>query len=180
MIASNRETHVTMAVSRAQGATGHTVDMREEASVAEFFEKLGSFDHLAITAGDRSPRMFGSCRDLDLEEARNRLTVRFWGVLAAAKHCSKTIAQDGSITLTSGMLAHRPRPGTVLSTAVGGAIESLTRGLAMDLLPVRVNCVCPGLVLTEIVKQRPEPVNRTFVEPLPISRGALPEEAARA
>ena len=48
----------------------------------------------------------------------------------AAEH-----AQDGSITLTSGMLAHRPGKGTTMATAVAGAVEHLARGLAIDLTP---------------------------------------------
>ncbi len=107
--------------------------------------------------------------------------MRFWGVLAAVKHGCRTIAQDGSITLTSGMLTHRPMKGAPLVAAIGGAVEYLTRGLAMDLAPVRVNAVCPGLVLTEHVKQTmPEAMVQAMVAPLPTPRAASPEEAAKA
>ena len=124
--------------------------------------------------------MFVSIRDLDLTQARELLAVRFWGVLAAVKHGCRTIAQDGSITLTSGMLTHRPRKGTPLPTAMGGAVEYLARGLAMDLSPVRVNAVCPGLVLTDHVKQMPEAMLQSMVAPLPVPRAASPVEAAKA
>jgi NAD(P)-dependent dehydrogenase (short-subunit alcohol dehydrogenase family) len=180
VVGSRNEANVTSAVKRLQGATGRTVDLRDEASVAGFFGELGAFDHLAITAGDWDRPMFGSTRDLDLTQARELFSVRFWGVLAAVKHGCRTIAQDGSITLTSGVLAHRPRKGTAVATAVGGAVEHLTRGLAMDLAPVRVNAVCPGLVLTEHVKQMPAARLNAMVEALPVPRGATPAEAARA
>jgi NAD(P)-dependent dehydrogenase (short-subunit alcohol dehydrogenase family) len=124
--------------------------------------------------------MFVSARDLDLTKARELLTVRFWGAFAVVKPGCRTISQDGSITLTSGLIAHRPRKGTPMSTAVGGAIEHLTRGLAMDLAPVRVNPVCPGLVLTDHMKQMPEARLQSWVAPLPLSRGAVPAEAAKA
>jgi NAD(P)-dependent dehydrogenase (short-subunit alcohol dehydrogenase family) len=180
VIGSSTAAKVNAAVERLPGATGRTVDLRDEASVAGFFEELGAFDHLAITAGDWSGSMFTSTRELDLTQARELLTVRFWGVLAAVKHCCRTIAQDGSITLTSGMLAHRPRKGAPLPTAMGGAVEYLARGLAMDLSPVRVNAVCPGLVLTDHVKQMPEAILQSMVAPLPVPRAASPTEAAKA
>ena len=50
----------------------------------------------------------------------------------------------------------------------------------MDLAPVRVNAVCPGIVLTEHVKQMPEERLRTYVTRLPLPRGASPTEAATA
>ena len=181
VIGSSAEANVSAAVERLPGAMGRTVDLRDEASVASFFGELGAFDHLAITAGDWGGSMFfASSRDLDLAQARELLDIRFWGVLAAVKHGCRRIAQDGSITLTSGMLTHRPRKGAPMPTALGGALEYLTRGLAMDLIPVRVNAVCPGIVLTDHVKQMPEAVLQSIVAPLPVPRGASPAEAAKA
>ncbi len=79
------------------------------------------------------------------------------------------------------MLAHRPMKGAPIATAVGGAVEHLARGLAIDLAPVRVNAVCPGVILTDQVKQMmPEARLRSFVAPLPVPRAGSPAEAAKA
>ncbi len=181
VIASSRAATVDAARKRLAGSTGRIVDLRDEAGIAGFFHELGAFDHLAITAGDWSGAMFAPTAEIDLAQARDGLTVRFWGALAAAKHCCRTIAKDGSITLTSGMLAHRPMKGAPIATAVGGAVEHLARGLAIDLAPVRVNAVCPGVILTDHVQQTmPDAMLRSFVEPLPIPRGGSLEEAAKA
>ncbi|KWV61106.1 hypothetical protein AS156_27085 [Bradyrhizobium macuxiense] len=180
VIASSNASRVDAAVARLPGSTGRALDMRDETSVSHFFEQLGAFDHLVITAGDWSGAAPVAIRDLDLAAARDRLTIRFWGVLAAVKHGSRTIASDGSITLTSGMLVHRPRKGRALVTAIGGATEYLARGLAVDLAPVRVNTVCPGLILTEPVQQMPEEMVRGYVAGLPLPRAASPSEAAMA
>jgi NAD(P)-dependent dehydrogenase (short-subunit alcohol dehydrogenase family) len=180
VIASSNGAKVEAAAARLDGTSGGTVDLRDEASVSGFFGSLGTFDHLAITAGDWGGGMFAATRDLDLAVARAGLDVRFWGVLAAVKHGSRTIAPDGSITLTSGMLAHRPRKGAPLATAIGGAVEHLARGLAIDLAPVRVNAVCPGITLTEPVKQMPPERVRSYVAGLPLPRGASPTEVATA
>ena len=180
VIASRSQANVDAAVKRLDGVTGTTVDLRDEASVAALFEKLGAFDHLAMTAGDWGGTLFAPTRDLDLNQARDGFAVRFWGVVAAVKHSTRMVAGDGSITLTSGMLAHRPMKGAPIATAVGGAVEHLTRGLAVDLAPVRVNVVCPGIILTDQTKRMPEEMLQSFVAPLPLPRGATPEEAARA
>jgi NAD(P)-dependent dehydrogenase (short-subunit alcohol dehydrogenase family) len=180
VIASSNAANVRAAVERLSGTTGSAVDLRDEASVSGFFETIGAFDHLAITAGDWGGTMFVAAQDLDLAAARDGLEVRFWGALAAVKHGSRTIAPNGSITLTSGMLAHRPRKGAPLATAIGGAVEHLARGLAIDLAPVRINAVCPGIILTDHVKQMPEERLRAYVAGLPLPRGASPTEAAKA
>ena len=180
VIGSTTDASVRAAVDRLQGATGHTVDLRDEASVAGFFGKLGAFDHLAITAGDWGGPMFVSSADLDLTEARELLNVRFWGALAAVKHGSRRIARDGSITLTSGILSQRPMKGAPLTTAIAGAVEHLVRGLALDLAPVRVNAVSPGFTLTEQTKKMGDAMLQSIVAKLPIPRGAEPTETAKA
>jgi len=181
VIASSRAATVDAAVGRLGGSTGRIVDLRDEAGIAGFFRELGAFDHLAITAGDWGGAIFAPTAEIDLAQAREGLTVRFWGALAAAKHGCRTIARDGSITLTSGMLAHRPIKGAPVAAAVGGAVEHLARGLAIDLAPVRVNAVCPGLILTDHVRQAmPEAGLRSFVASLPVPRAGSPAEAAKA
>ena len=76
---------------------------------------------------------------------------------------------------------HRPRKGALLTAAFGGAIEFLARGLAVDLAPIRVNAVCPGLVLTETWSQvqPPERVRLMTGRQL-LPRAADPAEVAQA
>lgn len=73
VIASSNKAKVSAAAERLRGATGRVVDLRDEASIGSFFGELGSFDHLAITAGDWGGSMSGSIRDLDLTQARELL-----------------------------------------------------------------------------------------------------------
>ena len=181
VIASSNEANVQAAVARLGGdASGSVVDVKDEASVAGFFERLGRFDHLAFTAGDWGSSFFAPTRDMDLTVAKDGLAVRFWGALTTVKYACRTISQDGSITLTGGMLAHRPMKAAPLVTAVAGAIEFLTSGLAVDLAPVRVNAVCLGLVLSERTKTMPAEMLQAFTARLPLPRGGEPAEAAEA
>jgi NAD(P)-dependent dehydrogenase (short-subunit alcohol dehydrogenase family) len=162
------------------GASGLPVDVKDDASVAAFFDEVGAFEHLVFTAGDWNRPGGGTVADLDLATAPEAMSVRFWGALRAIKQARNTISAQGSITLTDGMLAHRPMKGALLSTAFAGAAEHLTRGLAIDLAPIRVNAVCPGLVLTEMIAAWPKEAIQRFVAAQPIARGADPDEVAQA
>lgn len=181
VLGSSNADKVAAAVERlGMGASGHAIDVKDDASVAAFFEEVGAFDHLVFTAGDWNRPGGGTVADLDLETAPQAMSVRFWGALRAIKQARHTMSAEGSITLTDGMLAHRPVKGALLSTAFAGAAEHLTRGLAVDLSPIRVNCVCPGLVLTEMTTGWPEEMVKRFVAAQPIARGADPDEVAQA
>jgi NAD(P)-dependent dehydrogenase (short-subunit alcohol dehydrogenase family) len=82
--------------------------------------------------------------------------LRYWAVLAAVKHASKYIREGGSISLTTGVAGERPHKGWTLAASVCGAIVSLTRALAVELAPIRVNAVSPGVVRTNLWQNMPE------------------------
>jgi NAD(P)-dependent dehydrogenase (short-subunit alcohol dehydrogenase family) len=150
-IASSNAERVAAAAQRlGNEARGERMDVTDEASVAAFFEGNAPFDHIAYTAGDWGQMRRGALADIDLSRATEVFRVRFLGALAVAKYGATKLPPDGSLTLTDGMIAHRPSKGSFLSTGMAGGIEHLTRGLAVELAPVRVNCVCPAMIETEI------------------------------
>ena len=183
IVASSNRANVESAVKRLEGASGVALDVTKEAAVAEVFAQLGRFDHLVFTAGDWNLRR-GPLADVDLEFAKSNFTVRFWGALTVIKHAHKFISPGGSITLTDGMIAHRPSKGSAVSTAMAGAVEHLTRGLAVELAPIRVNAVCPGLIRTGVWDSIPEERRAEQFERMtkrqPLPRVGEPEEAAEA
>ncbi len=180
VVGSSQTPRITAAAERlGPNARGLTVDVKNEASVASFFDAIGPFDHLVFTAGDWG-HMTGKTRDLDVEASQARMEVRFWGAARAAKHALPHIATNGSITLTGGMLAHRPMVGAPLTTASAHTTEGLAMGLARDLAPIRVNAVCLGLITSEQVQGMGEEMIRRFTSALPLPRGGTVEEAAEA
>jgi NAD(P)-dependent dehydrogenase (short-subunit alcohol dehydrogenase family) len=170
---------------KLQGAEAIAVNVKDEGSVASFFEKVGPFDHLVFTAGDWGHLLGGSSIDeLDLAGARDLFAVRFWGAVAAVKHGRKHIREGGSITLTDGTVAHRPRKGAPVSTAMAGSIEHLVHALAVELAPIRVNGVCPGAVRTDVWNSIPadqrEERFKTMTQRQLIRRIGEPDEVAEA
>jgi NAD(P)-dependent dehydrogenase (short-subunit alcohol dehydrogenase family) len=136
------------------GCAGAVIDTRSEASVAEAFSRIGELDHLVYTAGDAvAPRPL---TQVTMEEARQLLEVRFWGAVAAVRHAAPRIRAGGSIVLTSGTIAVRPSAGAALAAGSAAATEGLTRGLAVELAPVRVNAVRAGAIRTPLWDRVPE------------------------
>ncbi len=102
----------------------------------------------------------------------------------AAKYGSRNIRRGGSITLTSGVAGVRPQKGFTVSASICGAVESLTRALAVELSPLRVNAVCFGLMRTELWDGIPEEHRNAMYEntgkSLPVGRVGEPEDGAEA
>lgn len=113
----------------------------------------------------------------------HRLVVAF---LLLAKLLPKFVNQSvsSSLTLTSGVKAHKPQPGWSVMVAAGAAAEGLTRGLAVDLSPLRVNAVFPGAVHTELFRNISEDhlpsVLDKFKQSSITGTVGKPEEAAEA
>jgi NAD(P)-dependent dehydrogenase (short-subunit alcohol dehydrogenase family) len=169
--------------AKSIGATGAVLDVSEEANIEKFFKEHTGFDHIAFTAGDTDGLGFGLLKDLDLKLAASRFNTRFWGAVAVAKHGALNLPAGGSYTFTNGMLAHRPMKGMPIVSASAMAAEGLVLGLAVDLSPVRVNCVCPGLIETELFArygEAREQMLKAMAQKQLIQRPGTPAEAAEA
>lgn len=94
-----------------------------------------------------------------------------------------TDSTSSSITLTSGVLVYRPRPGMGRMIAAAGGIESGTRGLAVDIAPIRVNFIVLGAIQTPLLDEftggKPEMLNH-FAQSTLAKRVGTSEEAAEA
>lgn len=181
-IASTNAARIEKA-SAELGASAAQLDVTDENAIAAFFGG-SAFDHIVTTAGDWGGPRRAPLGEMDLDAAAGLFGVRFWGAVKLAKHGAKALRAGGSITLTNGMIAHRPSKGSSISTAMAGAIEHLTRGLAVELAPVRVNCVCPGLIRTGVWDSIPEEKRaETFARMTKgqlVARVGEPDEVAEA
>jgi NAD(P)-dependent dehydrogenase (short-subunit alcohol dehydrogenase family) len=160
-IASSDQERVDAALATLPGGCdGVVADTRSEADIASLFSHVGKLDHLVYTAGDPLPARAPG--EFTVGEARQSFEIRYWGAVAAVLHAAPRIRPGGSIVLTSGTIGVRPTPGTAIAASGAGAIEGLARGLAVDLAPVRVNAVRPGVIRTPSWNGIPEP-QRTVV-----------------
>lgn len=112
-------------------------------------------DHIAFTAGDGL--VLPKLGELDVSTVLDTFTVRFLAACALAKVISNgeymPKSSSSSITLTGGTNTHRPTPNFFLGASVGASLEGLTRGLAVEMQPIRVNLVHPGAIHTELFQK---------------------------
>jgi NAD(P)-dependent dehydrogenase (short-subunit alcohol dehydrogenase family) len=148
------------------GATAVATDVTQDDSVAALFRATGPVDHVVVTAAQLRT---GPFKTVAMEDVRATLEGKFWGAWRVAR--AAEIRAGGSLTLVSGFLSIRPRPNSAIVGAANGALESLTRGLALELAPVRVNCVSPGIIDTPIRAAMPEAARK---EMLAKAAAALP------
>lgn len=183
VVVSSKKEKVDRAVSRLpEGTEGYAVDLTNEEQVRTFFSNIGEFDHLVFTAGD--PMMIENLDVTDIGTAQQLFNLRYWGAFMAAKYGSQNIRRGGSLTLTSGIAGARPQKGVTVAASICGAVESLTRALAVELSPLRVNTVSFGIMRTEFWNEVPEK-HRSIMynnvgESLPVGRIGEPEDGAEA
>jgi len=145
IVASRNPASVERAQSRLPaGAQGVVTDLTDAGAVAAFFDKVGDFDHFVYTAGE--PLTLMRLDELDLNAARDFFTLRYFGALAAVSAAVAHLRPGGSVVLTTGIAAERPGPGWTVAASICGAVNSMVRAMAVELAPLRVNAVSPGVV----------------------------------
>lgn len=119
------------------------VDASDAQAVQTFFKARDPFDHVLVTAAELAA---SPLRGASLDDARAAMDSKFWSAVHVAREAR--ITPGGSLTFVSGVLSRRPAPGATLLGAINAALEGLAQGLALELSPVRVNCVSPGRIDT--------------------------------
>ncbi|MET1065984.1 MAG: SDR family oxidoreductase [Arthrobacter sp.] len=181
VIVSGRTRTRAQAIARDIGGTaiGLEVDLTDMDSIRAAAAATGPIDHLVLSAAALTYAPF---RELAIDDARNVFESKFWGYYRAVQVFGPSLPDTGSITFFSGVAADRPAPGTVAVTAVNAAVEGLTRSLALELAPVRVNAVSPGTTDTEGWSHLAEDAKAAAFEQhaksLPIGRVGRPEDVA--
>jgi NAD(P)-dependent dehydrogenase (short-subunit alcohol dehydrogenase family) len=125
------------------GSEGYAVDLGKEDNIKDFFASIGRFDHLVYSAGENLA--LSPIAQTDITQAQGFFMVRFWGAFAAVKYAAPLINEGGSIGLSSGTASIRPGAGWSVASAICGAMEGFVRAMAVELSPIRVNCVVPGV-----------------------------------
>ncbi|RWR01230.1 short-chain dehydrogenase [[Pantoea] beijingensis] len=177
-IASRSEDKLKAAAQRIGQVNSVVLDTADNAAIEAFFAQHHPWDHIAISAA-QTP--FGLVKELSLSDAYSAMESKFWGAYRLAR--AAKISERGSLTFVSGFLS--VRPGTaVLQGAINAALESLGRGLALELSPVRVNSVSPGIIETPLWDGMPsdtrEQIFTATRKALPAKTLGQPEDIARA
>jgi NAD(P)-dependent dehydrogenase (short-subunit alcohol dehydrogenase family) len=178
VVIASRNAEKLNAAAAKLGAKAISTDITNDDSVTALFRACGQVDHVVVTAAQLKT---GPFKTVSMEDVRATMEGKFWGAWRVAR--AADIKAGGSLTLVSGFLSIRPRPAAAIVGAANGALESLTRSLALELSPVRVNCVSPGLIDTPIRAAMPEAARRDMLAKaaaaLPVGRVGVGEDIAR-
>ncbi|PKH54583.1 dehydrogenase [Shewanella sp. Choline-02u-19] len=173
----NNGNNIVHVASRTTG-----LDISDEKAVHRYFESIGPFDHLIVTAGSYAPA--GKVTDVAVDDAKQAFDIKFWGAINVAKHAARYLTPNGTITLTTGMLSRKVVANTYVKSAINAALEAVTKVLAKELAPIRVNAVSPGLTMTTAYKNMDIPSREAMYENaernLPAGRVATPADIAMA
>ena len=119
--------------------------MTDDTSIAAGGGRLGSVDHVVSTA---SAQARGRVADLDRDAVRRSFDIKVIGPLMLAKHLAPRMIEGGSFTIFSGVAAAKIAVGTLAVAITNGAADMLARSLALELAPIRVNAISPGVIDT--------------------------------
>ena len=176
-IASRNAARLDAARVRLDAVETAVVDLTVHGEVARFFAERFPFDHVVATAAELET---GPLRGVPVERHRAAMESKFWSAAHVAREAR--VAAGGSLTLVSGMLSVRPAAEATILTAINAAVEALAKALALELAPVRVNCVSPGRIDTEWWNRLAPDARQALFERtaarLPLKRIGQPEDIA--
>lgn len=159
------------------------LDAADPEAAADAFGHIGAHDHLVLALGG-SQAVFGPFATLDLGTLRQAFDGKFWAHLACAQAALPHLRRDGTLTFVSAASARMAAPGLAGAAAINGAIETVARILAIDLKPLRVNTVSPGVIDTPwwdfLPPAEKQAAFAAYAEKIPIGRPGRPEEVADA
>jgi NAD(P)-dependent dehydrogenase (short-subunit alcohol dehydrogenase family) len=150
----------------------HSFDIVSPVDHKRLLDAIGVIDHLvvAVRPAVRSEQFLAT----DIEDATGAFETKFWGLYRLLQTTHRYIRETGSITLTSGIAGEKVYPGASTMALINSATETLCRALAVELSPLRINCVSPGFV-----QPKPEAVREHALQ-FPVKRLASLDEVASA
>ena len=178
VVIASRNAERVKAAAEKIGAKGIPADVTNDQSVNDLFRAVGPADHVVVSAAQLRT---GPFKTVAMEDVRATFEGKLWGAWRCAR--AAEIRPGGSLSLVSGFLSIRPRPNSAIVSVANGALESLARALALELAPVRVNCVSPGIIDTPIRAAMPEAARNEMLSKaaasLPVRRVGLGADVAQ-
>jgi len=176
-----KEHEAAAAVARETGATAICADVACKEQVEAAFQQSGPVDILVCNAGIQ---MFGLMSMMPESDWNRIFDVNVKGVY----HCVNgampgfLAKQAGSVVTVSSMWGQVGSSCEAAYSATKGAVIALTKALAKELGPsgIRVNCVAPGVILTDMCREVDPAVLEELREETPLQRNGRPEDVAKA
>ena len=159
------------------------VDATSRVALDAFFATAGTVDHLVLSASPGAAGV-GPFATLDEAALRQAFDGKFFAHVKAIQAALPRLRRDGSVTLVTATSARTAVAGTAGLAAANGALETMVGPLAVELAPLRVNAVSPGVIDTHWWSGLPEDQRRAYFESAaavtPVRRVGRPDDVADA
>jgi NAD(P)-dependent dehydrogenase (short-subunit alcohol dehydrogenase family) len=163
------------------GISAETIDITDDDSIVALAERVGRVDHVVSTA---SARARGKLADLQRQNLLQSFDTKVIGPTMLAKHFASQINRGGSFVLFSGVHAFKHNVGYLGVGITNGAVDFLARWLAVELAPIRVNAISPGVIDTGAWDAMGDDGKRDYFEHIaahnPAGRIGTPDDIAAA
>ncbi len=133
----------TTAKKLGANAKGIAVDLTKPHTIAKSLADVGPVRHVVLSAIQRD---MNTARNYDVDRAINLVTLKLVGYTEVIHSLLPKMTGDGSIVLFGGLAKERPYPGSTTVTAINGAVSTMVHTLALELAPIRVNAIHPGII----------------------------------
>lgn len=133
----------TVAKKLGSNVRGISVDLTKPHSIAKSLADVGPLRHVVLSAIQRD---MNTARDYDIDRAINLVTLKLVGYTEVIHSLLPKLADDSSIVLFGGLAKERPYPGSTTVSAINGAVSTMVHTLAVELAPIRVNAIHPGII----------------------------------
>ena len=181
VIAAGRDQAKLASAYRGSDIAAEVVDMTDDESIAALADRLGAVDHVVSTA---SARARGKLADLQRQNLQLSFDTKVIGPTMLAKYFAPQINPGGSFVLFSGVHAFKLNVGYLGVGITNGAVDFLTRWLAVELAPIRVNAISPGVIDTGAWDALGDDGKRAYFQHIadgnPVGRIGTPEDVASA
>lgn len=124
-------------------AKGIALDLTKPHSIAKSLVGIGSIRHVVLSAIQRD---MNTVRDYDIDRAINLVTLKLVGYTEVIHALLPNLTQDASIVLFGGLAKERPYPGSTTVSSINGAVSTMVHTMALELAPIRVNAIHPGII----------------------------------
>jgi NAD(P)-dependent dehydrogenase (short-subunit alcohol dehydrogenase family) len=124
-------------------ARGLALDLEQPREIAGRLAEVGPVEHLVLVAIDRDAN---TAKDYDLERALALVTLKLVGYTETIHALLPKMGEDASILLFGGLAKDRPYPGSTTVSTINGGVTGMVHTLAVELGPIRVNAIHPGIV----------------------------------
>ncbi|GHI05890.1 short-chain dehydrogenase [Streptomyces cellostaticus] len=183
VITGRGQDRLDAAAARIEGKVStYRLDAADRSAVDAFFDRSGPVDHLVLAlSGSKGG---GAFAELDLAELAAGFDGKFWPHVNVLQAALPALRPGGSVTLVTAASARAALPGTAGLAAINGALEAMVPPLAVELAPLRINAVSPGVVDTPwwdaVPAEQRGALFDGFAASTPVGRVGRPEDIARA